>query len=411
LPVAVAFARQGPVIGFDINEQRVASLKAGIDSTGEVAPEQLRNANLYLTSNTTDLKRADFHVVAVPTPIDRDRRPDLAALLAATETVGRQLKHGDVVVFESTVYPGVTEEECVPILERCSGLEVVRDFAVAYSPERINPGDREHNLADVVKVVSACDGATLDIVARVYSSIVKAGVYRAPSIRVAEAAKVIENTQRDLNIALVNELALIFQRLDIDTRDVLAAASTKWNFLHFEPGLVGGHCIGVDPYYLTHRAERAGYHPEVVLAGRRINDNMGRYIANECIRLLMTRGISECGVVTVLGLTFKENVPDVRNSRVPDIVRELKRFNLAVSVYDPIASLDDGHGALDLKLSSLEELAPADAVVLAVSHTIFRREGWGLVQRLLAKGRGIVLDVKGILDRNNTPEGILHWRL
>jgi UDP-N-acetyl-D-glucosamine/UDP-N-acetyl-D-galactosamine dehydrogenase len=411
LPVAVSFAREGfAVTGFDIDVSRVRELVEGIDRTREVDPADLKHPSLKLTSDGQALGASDFFIVTVPTPIDAARRPDLGAMFGASEIVGAALKKGDIVVYESTVYPGAVEEECVPLLERCSGLKAGSDFHVGYSPERINPGDKQHRFESIVKVVSAQNRQTLDIVADVYGSVVKAGVHRAPSIKVAEAAKVIENTQRDLNIAFMNELSLIFQALDIDTGDVLAAARTKWNFLPFQPGLVGGHCIGVDPYYLTYRAEKAGYHPEVILAGRRINDGMGQRVAKECIRgLLRRKGTG--GVVTVLGLTFKEDVPDTRNSRVVDIVRELESFGLQVQVHDPLANPSDVSHEYGLTITDLDELQPADAVILAVAHGSYIEGGWSLIERLFAGGEGLVFDVKMKLDRTSKPAGIELWRL
>lgn len=334
-------------------------------------------------------------------------------MIAASRTVGGVLKKGDIVVYESTVFPGAIEEECIPILAEVStGLKPGVDFAVGYSPERINPGDKLHRFETIMKVVSAQDPKTLDIVADVYGSVVTAGIHRAPSIKVAEAAKVIENTQRDLNIAFMNELSLIFQVLNIDTGDVLAAAGTKWNFLPFQPGLVGGHCIGVDPYYLTFRAERAGYHPEVILAGRRINDGMGQRIARECVRMLLCgKGSGGRSTVTVLGLTFKENVPDTRNSRVVDIIRELETFGIHVQVHDPLANAGDARHEYGLTLTDLDALRPADAVILAVAHDSYLAGGWPLLQRLLDGGTGLILDVKAKLDRSVTPAGIELWRL
>ena len=411
LPVAVAFARSGvPVVGFDIDRKRVEELRAGLDRTLEVARGELKQSTLRFEHEPACLADADFYIVTVPTPIDGARRPDLSAVLAASDTVGKMLKRGDIVVYESTVYPGTIEEECIPVLERYSGLVGGRDFAVGYSPERINPGDQEHRFESITKVVSAQDARTLDIVAEVYGSVVKAGIHRAPSIKVAEAAKVIENTQRDLNIAFMNELSAIFHQLDIDTGDVLAAASTKWNFLNFQPGLVGGHCIGVDPYYLTFRAEKAGYHPEIILAGRRINDGMGQRIARESMRALLQSGRVNPNV-TILGMTFKENVPDIRNSKVIDIANELKRVGLNVQVSDPIASAEETAQEYGLELTPLESLRPADAVILAVAHKHYVAGGWPLVTELLKNGRGIVLDVKAKLDRTKKPEGIDLWRL
>lgn len=411
LPVAAAFARAGvPVIGFDIDQRRIAELRAFHDRTHEVEAADLRHPSLSFTHDVKDLASSDFFIVTVPTPIDEARQPDLGAMFAASRTVGSVLKAGDIVVYESTVYPGAVEDDCVPILEKASGLKAGVDFKVGYSPERINPGDKQHRFETITKVVSAQDAPTLDIVASVYGSVVTAGIHRAPSIKVAEAAKVIENTQRDLNIAFMNELSLIFQALNIDTGDVLAAARTKWNFMPFQPGLVGGHCIGVDPYYLTYRAERAGYHPEVILAGRRINDGMGQRVARECIRGLLRRK-SNGGVVTILGLTFKEDVPDTRNSRVIDIIRELESFGLTVQVSDPMADPADAMHEYGVKLIDADALQPADAVIVAVAHRSYIDAGWPLIQKLLGDGRGFVLDVKMKLDRASLPEGIELWRL
>jgi UDP-N-acetyl-D-glucosamine/UDP-N-acetyl-D-galactosamine dehydrogenase len=412
LPVAVAFARSGaPVIGFDIDAGRVAELRSGRDRTREVSPKELKQANLRLTGDAKDLTAADFYIVTVPTPIDEARRPDLGPMLAASETVARVLKKGDIVVYESTVYPGAIEEACIPALERHSKLAAGTDFTVGYSPERINPGDKAHRFETIVKVVSAQDQRTLDIVADVYGSVVTAGIHRAPSIKVAEAAKVIENTQRDLNIAFMNELSAICEALGIDTGDVIDAAKTKWNFLPFYPGLVGGHCIGVDPYYLTHRAEMVGYHPQVILAGRRINDTMGQRVARECARRLFARNGRGGAAVTILGLTFKENVPDTRNSKVLDIIRELASFHVDVQVHDPMASPEEAYHEYRLKLAAMDELRPADAVILAVAHEDYVRGGWPMITRLLKSGQGIVLDIKSQLDRAKKPAGIDLWRL
>jgi UDP-N-acetyl-D-galactosamine dehydrogenase len=411
LPVAVAFAKSGvPVTGFDIDRTRVDELRAGHDRTREVEPADLKQPTLAYAHDARALADADFYIVTVPTPIDSARRPDLDAVFTATETVGGVLKRGDIVVYESTVYPGAVEEECLPLLEKTSGLAGGRDFTVGYSPERINPGDKKHRFESITKVVSAQDARTLDIVAAVYGSVVKAGIHRASSIKVAEAAKVIENTQRDLNIAFMNELSAIFHQLGIDTGDVLAAAATKWNFQNFEPGLVGGHCIGVDPYYLTFRAEKAGYHPEIILAGRRINDGMGGRIARECMRALLQRG-SINPTVTILGLTFKENVPDIRNSKVIDIVRELARVGVSVQVHDPLAVPEDAARQYGLTLAPSDKLAPADAVILAVAHSEYVSKGWPMIAKLLKQSSGVVLDVKSKLDRAQKPEGIDLWRL
>jgi UDP-N-acetyl-D-galactosamine dehydrogenase len=409
LPVAVAFGRQGtPVIGFDIDPARVAELKSGRDRTREVEPHDLAHPSLHFTSDPAALKAADFFMVTVPTPIDQARRPDLTALLRASQTVGQALKKGDIVVYESTVYPGATEEDCVPTLQQASGLVGGRDFTVGYSPERINPGDKAHRFETIKKIVAGQDARTLDIVAAVYGSVVTAGLHRAPSIKVAEAAKVIENAQRDLNIAFMNELSAIFHELGIDTRDVLAAAGTKWNFLNFTPGLVGGHCIGVDPYYLTYRAQKAGYHPDVILAGRRINDSIGLRVARECLRRLMKVG-TRTGRVTVLGLTFKENVVDIRNSQVADIVRELQSFGVDVQVQDPHA--DPAAALEEYGVTLQQDLAPADAVILAVAHDSYRTAGWPLITRLLQDSRGLVMDVKGALETGEKPADIELWRL
>lgn len=411
LPVAVAFAKSGAsVIGFDLSQARIDELKRGHDRTREVASDDLTGSGLALTADPARLTEADFFIVAVPTPIDAARQPDLTALLGASRTVGGALRKGGIVVFESTVYPGATEEDCVPVLERESRLTCGPDFTVGYSPERINPGDQQHRFETIRKVVSGQDARTLDIVAAVYSSVVTAGVHKAPSIKVAEAAKVIENTQRDLNIAFMNELSAIFHQLGIDTTDVLAAAQTKWNFLPFTPGLVGGHCIGVDPYYLTYRAEKAGYHPQVILAGRQINDHTGTRIARECVRAMTLNG-HHLETVTVLGLTFKENVPDIRNSKVVDIIRELQSSGVAVQVHDPIADATETMAEYGLRLVSLENCAPADAVVLAVAHDDYVAEGWPLIKHLLKGGHGVVLDVKAKLDRREAPDGIALWRL
>jgi UDP-N-acetyl-D-glucosamine/UDP-N-acetyl-D-galactosamine dehydrogenase len=411
LPVAVAFARVGmAVVGFDVDDTRIAELNTGYDRTREVNAEDLCHKSLTFSMDPMAIQESDFYIVTVPTPIDDAHRPDLGAMFAASRFVGSVLKKGDIVVYESTVYPGAVEEECTPILAEVSRLKPGVDFAVGYSPERINPGDKLHRFETITKVVSAQDPRTLEIVAAVYGAVVTAGIHRAPSIKVAEAAKVIENTQRDLNIAFMNELSLIFRALDIDTGDVLAAARTKWNFMPFQPGLVGGHCIGVDPYYLTFRAEKAGYHPEVILAGRRINDGMGQRIARECVRgLLRRKGAG--GIVTILGLTFKEDVPDIRNSRVVDIIRELESFGIAVQVHDPLVDAADAWDEYGVAISELDALQPADAVILAVAHHSYLDRGWSLVQRLLIGSAGLVFDVKMKLDRNSQPADVELWRL
>jgi UDP-N-acetyl-D-glucosamine/UDP-N-acetyl-D-galactosamine dehydrogenase len=416
LPVAVAFGAQAdaqsPVIGFDINATRIAELKAGHDRTREVDAAALKAAHVAYTSDPRDLRGADFHIVAVPTPIDSARNPDFTPLLRASETVGAQLKRGDIVVYESTVYPGATEEVCVPVLERVSKLSCGADFTVGYSPERINPGDKEHTFTRIKKVVSGQDARTLDIVADVYGSVVTAGIHRAPTIKTAEAAKVIENTQRDINIALMNELSLIFERLGIDTQDVLAASRTKWNFLPFEPGLVGGHCIGVDPYYLTYKAQEVGYHPEVILAGRRTNDIMGAHVAGQAVKRMVIQGHAMLSSpVTVLGLTFKQDIPDLRNTRMVDVIRELESYKLPVQVADPFADAAEAHEEYGITLTPLEKLAPARAVILGVPHKPYREGGWPLVQRLLAPGPSVVADVRGVLPKAQIPADCLYWRL
>jgi len=412
LPVAVAFGGKSSVIGFDINEHRIAELLNGKDSTCEVNPKDLKSAKISFTSKSEDLVKYDFHIIAVPTPITNAKLPDLGPLLNATEAIGGILKPGDIVVYESTVYPGCTEEDCVPVLERVSGLKLNEDFSVGYSPERINPGDREHSFTKIKKIVSGSSPEVVKIIAKVYGSVVEAGVHIALSIKVAEAAKVIENSQRDINIAFVNELAVIFNHLGIDTNEVLEAAETKWNFLPFRPGLVGGHCIGVDPYYLTHRAEQAGYHPQVILAGRNINDNMGAFVAQQTVKTMASAGIGAVGSkVIVLGLTFKEDCPDIRNSRVPDIISELKRYGCEVLVHDPYCDTQLIHEEYGLKVCELETLEPAHAVVLAVAHKQYREWTMNNWKSLLLPN-GIVADVKNVAPAEElTKINISVWRL
>ena len=414
LPLALAFGRVMPTVGFDVAEAKVRAYREGYDPTGEMEPELFARAGqLRFTTSPDELGQADYIVVAVPTPVDNAHQPDLTPVERASETVGRHMKRGATVIFESTVYPGVTEEVCVPILERESGLVCGQDFKVGYSPERVNPGDREHRLETIVKVVSGQDEETLERVATLYERIIEAGVHRAPSIKVAEAAKVIENTQRDLNIALMNELAVIFHRLGIDTMDVLEAAGTKWNFLPFRPGLVGGHCIGVDPYYLTYRAEMSGYHPDVILAGRQINDGMGRFVAEQTVKRMIAAGERVKGArVLVLGLTFKEDCADLRNSRVIDVIRELEEYGVEVLVHDPVADADEARREYGVELVALDAAAPVDAVVAAVAH----REIAALdPARLAALGRepGIpFMDVKSAFDRQAlAAAGFSVWRL
>jgi UDP-N-acetyl-D-glucosamine/UDP-N-acetyl-D-galactosamine dehydrogenase len=412
LPVALAFARHFPdTIGFDIDDRRVADLRRGHDRSGEQDSDTLLATTLRLTADRADLSGHTFFVIAVPTPVDADNRPDLSPLMGASAIVGRSLSRGAVVVYESTVYPGVTEEICGPILERESGLDAGTDFRLGYSPERINPGDREHTLERIVKVVSGQDAETLDRVAAAYSRIVEAGVHRAPSIQVAEAAKVIENTQRDLNIALMNEIALICDRIGIRTADVLDAARTKWNFLPFTPGLVGGHCVGVDPYYLTTKAEQLGYQPEVILAGRRINNRMGEFVAGKLVKMLINADLQVKGArVGILGLTFKENVSDLRNSRVPDIVRELGQFGISPFVHDPLGDADQALREYGITLCPLDQLRALDGLILAVPHAQYMDEGPAGIAAWLKPG-GVLIDVKSVLAPAAIPTGIHFWSL
>jgi UDP-N-acetyl-D-galactosamine dehydrogenase len=413
LPLAVEFGKKYPTVGFDLSEAKVASYRKGIDPTGEVSPEALAAAkNLRCTTDATALQAADFIVVAVPTPVDDAHQPDFGPLLSASEAVGRNLKRGATVVFESTVYPGATEEICVPVIEKASGMAWKRDFFVGYSPERINPGDKEHTLPRIVKLVSGDTPATLERVAAVYGSIIPAGIHRASSIKVAEAAKVIENTQRDLNIALMNELALIFHKIGIDTLEVLEAAGTKWNFLAFRPGLVGGHCIGVDPYYLTHMADKLGYHPQVILAGRRINDGMGKFIAEQTVKQLIQSGSAVKGAdINVLGLTFKENCPDIRNSRVIDVVQELVSYGANVHVHDPVADPAEARREYGIDLKRWDELPRARAIVAAVAHSDFKRRPTDDYVTKLEQG-GLYVDVKCQADAAQfRARGVNVWRL
>ena len=417
LPLACAFARVRRCIGFDISAARVRELQSGYDRTGEMKPDDLKTPDLEFTTNPAALAAADIVIVAVPTPVDAHRTPDLRPLRAASDTVGKHMGPGAIVVFESTVYPGATEEVCVPILERASGRRCGVDFHVGYSPERINPGDAEHSLERVVKVVAGQTPEITQCLAGLYGLVVKAGIHRAPTIKTAEAAKVIENTQRDLNIALVNELAMIFHRLGIDTDAVLAAANTKWNFLPFRPGLVGGHCIGVDPYYLTYKAEALGYHPEVILSGRRINDSMGVHVAEQTIKLVIRAGkVVQGARALVLGLTFKENVRDIRNTRVADLVNELAAYEMHVDAHDPRA--DPAEVERELRLRMVEDpfraLETYDAVVIAVPHDEYRARGVSEVLRLLRRdnGRAVVVDVRGMLSREAVEShGVAYWRL
>lgn len=413
LPLAVAFGKKFQTIGFDISSSRIEALKQGKDITFEVVPEELKQATkLELTSDVTALKTADVIIIAVPTPVEGAHRPNFKPLILASQTIAPFLKQGAIVVYESTVYPGATEEVCVPILEKYSGKRWKKDFFVGYSPERVNPSDREHTITTIVKVVSGDCVATLETVAEVYGSIIQAGIHRTSSIKVAEAAKVIENTQRDLNIALMNELAIIFHRLGIDTLEVLQAAGTKWNFLPFRPGLVGGHCIGVDPYYLTHKAEMVGYHPQVILAGRRINDGMGEYVAEQTIKKMLSLGLVVAGAdVTVFGLTFKENCPDIRNSKVVDIVRALESYHVHVHIHDPMANPEEAQKEYGIKLLSWDALPKSSALIFAVAHRQYANTSITDFMSKMQKNSCWV-DIKSIFDVEELEkQGIPYWRL
>ena len=412
LPLAVALSKHFKVVGYDISGRRISELESGVDRTREVESEDLKQSNIFFSSSPEELKECKVLIVAVPTPIDDHRRPDLGPIIGASEIVGRNLSKDSIVVYESTVYPGLTEEVCVPILEETSGLKCGRDFTVGYSPERINPGDKKHTLETITKVVAGQDEPTLDLLAGLYETIVKAGVHRAGSIKVAEAAKVIENTQRDLNIALINELAIIFGKLGIDTMDVLEAAGTKWNFLNFRPGLVGGHCIGVDPYYLTYKAEEIGYHPEVILSGRRINDGMGRFIVTRVVQMLIQSDVCvKNSKVGVYGLTFKENCPDLRNTRVIDIIHELHMYGIQVLVHDPLADPGEAKKYYDVELKNYDELEGMKAVVVAVGHSEYKEMDLDELLSGLDKD-GCVIDVKSSLDPQEVRDlGFSYWRL
>jgi len=412
LPVAMAFARKSPgAVGFDVNKEKVEELRRGFDRNQEVTEAELKASSLAITSDIADLEGVTFFVVAVPTPVDHNNVPDLTPVVRASETVGKALGKGAVVVFESTVYPGVTEEVCGPILARVSGLTQGKDFTLGYSPERINPGDKEHTLERIVKVVSGQDEATLDRVANAYGAIIEAGVHRASSIKVAEAAKVIENTQRDLNIALMNELAIIFERMNIRTLDVLEAAGTKWNFLKFRPGLVGGHCIGVDPYYLTMKAQQLGYQPEVILAGRRINNNVGPYLAQRLVKMLINQGLPVKGArVGVLGLTFKEDCNDLRNSKVPDILNELREFGIEALIHDTRGNPAEAKHEYGLTLSHLEDYRNLDGLVVAVSHKEYVELGQTKLMSMV-RDNGCFIDVKSVFSPKKMERGIQYWSL
>ncbi|MEK4947790.1 nucleotide sugar dehydrogenase [Carnobacterium sp. FSL W8-0810] len=414
MPIAVAFAKKVNVIGFDINAEKIDTYKNGIDPTREVGDEAIKNTTVEFTSNPEDLKKAKFHIVAVPTPIKEDKTPNLFPLESVSKTLGSNLTKGSIVVYESTVYPGVTEDICIPILEKYSGLICGVDFKVGYSPERINPGDKIHRLETIVKVVSGMDEESLDTIAKVYELVVDAGVYRAESIKVAESAKVIENSQRDINIAFMNELSIIFDRLDIDTNAVLKAAGTKWNFLDFKPGLVGGHCIGVDPYYLTYKAEQTGYHSQIILAGRRINDDMGKYVAENAIKQLIKADRKVKGAkVGIFGFTFKENTPDTRNTRVIDIVKELNEFGIQPLIFDPVADQKEGLSEYGLEFNNIEEMTKLDAIIIAVNHNEFKEYNIEKWSNFYINGKDkVLLDIKGVVNKNEAMNsGFIYWGL
>lgn len=416
MPIAVSFSKKVSVLGFDINITKIEQYKAGIDPTKEVGNEAIKNCTVDFTSDETRLKEAKFHIVAVPTPVNADHTPDLSPVKGASHVLGRNLTEGSIVVYESTVYPGVTEDICIPILELESGLKCGVDFKVGYSPERINPGDKTHRLETIVKIVSGMDNETLETVAKVYELVVKVGVHRAESIKVAEAAKVIENSQRDINIAFMNELSIIFNKMGIDTKAVLEAAGTKWNFLKFTPGLVGGHCIGVDPYYLTYKAEELGYHSQIILAGRRINDDMGKYVVENLIKSLIKADISiKNAKVAILGFTFKENCPDTRNTKVIDIVRELAEYGINPVIADPVADVEEAKHEYGIEFVSIETIYNMDAVILAVAHNEFMNMTKNDIDKFFTnqdKSQNVLLDIKGILNREEYENaGYLFWRL
>lgn len=416
MPIAVAFAKKAQVIGYDLNAKKIELYKSGIDPTLEVGDEAIKNTTVEFTSDETKLREAKFHIVAVPTPVNDDHTPDLTPVEGASRILGRNLTKGSIVVFESTVYPGVTEDVCVPILEKESGLKCGVDFKIGYSPERINPGDKVHRLETIVKIVSGMDAETLDVVAKVYELVVEAGVHRAESIKVAEAAKVIENSQRDINIAFMNELSIIFNKMGIDTKAVLEAAGTKWNFLKFFPGLVGGHCIGVDPYYLTYKAEQIGYHSQVILAGRRINDDMGKYVAENVVKKLIAAGKNvKDARVAILGFTFKENCPDTRNTRVIDIMNELDEYGITPVVADPVADAEEGKQHYGIEFVDINTVKDMDAVIIAVGHTEFMSFSMSDIDAMFANSDNsgkVLVDVKGVLDRKTyTEAGYQYWRL
>ncbi|WP_080146741.1 nucleotide sugar dehydrogenase [Marinilactibacillus piezotolerans] len=416
MPIAVAFAKKAKVIGFDVNESKINQYKNGIDPTREVGDEVIRDTEVIFTSNEQDLRKAKFHIVAVPTPVNPNHTPDLTPLESASRTLGRNLTAGSIVVYESTVFPGVTEDICVPILEKESGLKAGLDFKVGYSPERINPGDKVHRLETIIKIVSGMDEESLETISKIYELVVDAGVYRAPSIKVAEAAKVIENAQRDINIAFMNELSMIFNRLDIDTKEVLEAAGTKWNFLKFFPGLVGGHCIGVDPYYLTYKAEQEGYHSKIILAGRQINDDMGKYVVENIIKKLIQADISiKNAKIGILGFTFKENTPDSRNTRVIDIVNELKEYGIDPFIADPVADKDEAMEEYGVTINGVDQVKDMDAIILAVGHSEFLSLNKDAIDSMYSKQHTadkVLIDIKGLLDKKEfSSNEYNYWRL
>ncbi len=416
MPIAVAFSKKVGVIGFDLNEKKIELYKNGIDPTNEVGDEAIKNCAVEFTSDETMLRQAKFHIVAVPTPVNDDHTPDLTPVESASEILGRNLTKGSVVVFESTVYPGVTEDVCVPILEKASGLKCGTDFKIGYSPERINPGDKVHRLETITKIVSGMDEETLDTVAKVYELVVEAGVHRAESIKVAEAAKVIENSQRDINIAFMNELSIIFNKMGIDTQSVLKAAGTKWNFLKFYPGLVGGHCIGVDPYYLTYKAEELGYHSQIILAGRRINDDMGKYVAENTVKNLIKADVSiKNAKVAILGFTFKENCPDTRNTKIIDIYNELKEYGITAAIADPEADADEAKRLYGIEFCDISQIKDCDAVILAVAHEQFKNLSQADFEKMFKSADNsskVLVDIKGLLDRKEYENtDYIYWRL
>lgn len=412
MPIAVAFAKKTRVIGFDLNSEKISLYKNGIDPTKEVGDKVIQNTSVEFTSNAEDLKKAKFHIVAVPTPVNEDHTPDLTPVESASKIVGQNLTAGSIVVFESTVYPGVTEEICIPILEKESGLICGKDFKVGYSPERINPGDKVHRLETIVKVVSGMDQESLEIIAKTYELVVEAGVYKAATIKVAEAAKVIENSQRDINIAFMNELSLIFHKMGIDTKEVLEAAGTKWNFLKFSPGLVGGHCIGVDPYYLTHKAEQLGYHSQIILAGRQINDDMGRVVAESAIKLMIKNKKDVANAkVGIFGFTFKENCPDTRNTKVIDIINELNEFNIEPLVFDPEADAEEAEQIYGLKFVKEDEMNNLDLMIIAVNHDAFSDQKMSYWLNRV-NNKKVIMDLKGMLNKDEVESlDVAYWRL